>query len=217
MSNRFFITLLVVLALIGGIFVVTKKKDNPGGTNTGNAQPTIHTEGSTATGVVLIEYGDYQCPACGQYYPIVKQVAETYKDKITFQFRNFPLIQIHQHALEGARAAEAAANQNKFWEMHDLLYDNQQTWSVASNPLTFFLAYAKQLGLNLDTFQKDFASSATNDKITADINEAQKLGATGTPTFVLDGKKVDTLPRDLTSFNKLIDDAIAAKKTSKAS
>jgi protein-disulfide isomerase len=211
MSNRFFVTLLLVIALLGGIFFATKHKNNPP-TSSSSSEPTAHLEGSTESGVVLVEYGDYQCPACGQYYPIVKQVFEKYKGQITFQFRNFPLVQLHQNAFAGARAAEAADNQGKFWEMHDLLYENQQTWGSASNPSSFFLAYAKQLGLNIDQFQTDMASQATNDKINADIEQAQKLGASATPTFVLDGKKLDQNPTSLDSFNKLIEDTIAAKQ-----
>ena len=210
MSNRFFITLLVVIALVVGIFAFTKQQKGAETT----AQPTTHTEGSGTSGVVLIEYGDYECPACGQYYPVVKQVAEKYKDQITFQFRNLPLVQLHKNAFAGARAAEAADNQGKFWEMHDLLYENQQTWSAASNPTTIFVGYAKQLGLDEAKFQTDMASQATNDKINADIAESKKLKASATPTFVLEGKKLEQNPSSLDEFNKLIDAAIKAKQAS---
>jgi protein-disulfide isomerase len=212
MSNRFFITLLVLMAVIVGAFAITKHKSNAPGSTTSSVQPTNHTEGSTKSGVVLVEYGDYQCPACGQYYPIVKQVAEKYKDQITFQFRNFPLVQLHQNAFVGARAAEAASKQGKFWEMHDMLYENQNTWGEASNPNTYFESYAQQLGLDVTKFKQDLASEDTNNLINADIQEAQKLGANATPTFVLDGKKITQNPGSLDAFNKLIDDEIAAKK-----
>ncbi len=211
MSNRFFITLLVVIAVVAGVFTFTKHKNNPTTNNATASQPTSHTEGSTKSGVVLIEYGDYQCPACGQYYPIVKQVFDKYKDRITFQFRNFPLVQIHQNAFASARAAEAADKQGKYWEMHDLLYENQQTWSTATNPTSYFAAFAQQLGLNVTQFQTDMQSSEVSGQINADISEAQKIGANSTPTFVLDGKKLEKNPTSVDDFNKLIEDAIKAK------
>ncbi|HSX46967.1 MAG TPA: thioredoxin domain-containing protein [Patescibacteria group bacterium] len=213
MTNRFFITVLVIIALIGGAFALTKHKSHTNGSNgtSSSVQPTNHQEGGGKSGVVLIEYGDYQCPACGSYYPVVKQVVETHKDQITFQFRNFPLVQIHQNAFAGARAAEAADKQGKFWEMHDILYETQQTWGAASNPSTYFEQYAQQLGLDVTKFKADEVSQTVNDLINADIQEGQKLGANATPTFELDGKKMDQNPRSLDEFNKVIDDAIKAK------
>lgn len=213
MSNRFFITILVVIAVLAGVFTFTKQKTNDKTPGSSNAQPTSHTEGGGKSGVVLIEYGDFQCPACGQFYPIVKQVVDKYKDQITFQFRNFPLVQIHQHAFASARAAEAADKQGKFWEMHALLYENQQSWGVASNPTSFFVEYAKQLGLNVEQFQTDMASSEASGRINADITEAQKIGANATPTFVLNGKKLEKNPTSLEDFNKLIEDEINKKTT----
>jgi protein-disulfide isomerase len=212
-SNRFFITILVVAAVVVGAFAYTKHQSNnkTGGSSSTSAQPSNHTEGSSKTGVVLIEYGDYQCPACGQYYPIVKQVYDTYKDQIMFQFRNFPLLQIHKNAFAGARAAEAADKQGKYWEMHDILYENQQTWGAATDPSTFFESYAQQLKLDVAKFKVDYASQAVNDLINADISEGQKIGANSTPTFVLNGKKIDQNPRSLDEFNKLIDAAIKQK------
>jgi protein-disulfide isomerase len=219
MSNRFFISLLVVMAVIIGAFAFTKNNSNKTGGN--NTQPTAHTLGSGQT--VLIEYGDYQCPACYQYEPLVKQIREKYKDKITFQFRNFPITSSHPNAFAAARAAEAAAKQGKFWEMHDMLYEHahQQTaqgitpieWATASNPNTFFENYAKQLGLNVEQFKTDFASEEINDLVNADLAEAQKVPVTATPTFVLDGKKVEQSIGTFEDFSKLIDEAINKKTT----
>ena len=128
-----------------------------------------HVEGNTKSGITLVEYGDYQCPFCGQYFPIVKQVQAEFNDQIAFQFRNFPLVSVHQNAFAGARAAEAAALQGKFWEMHDLLYQNQSQWSEGGDPTSFFKQYALQLGLNVDQFNKDYASTKVNNAINADM------------------------------------------------
>ncbi len=139
-------------------------------------------------------------------------MAAEFNDQIKFQFRNFPLVSIHPNAFAGARAAEAGALQNKFWEMHDLLYENQSQWSAASDPTPYFTQYAKQLGLNAAQFQTDFASSKVNDLVNADLAEGNKLGVSATPTFYLDGKKVD-IANDITAFEKLIKDEIAKKAT----
>ena len=212
MSKRFLAVLAVIIIAFAGISYTTKSKTNTsdsGGTN--KDQTTSHISGLGKKNVTLIEYGDFQCPACGQYYPIVKAVAEKYKDDIFFQFRNYPLITIHPNALAASRATEAAGKQNKYWEMHDLLYEQQKSWSSASNAKTFFEESAKQLGLDLAKFNIDYASDETNNFINADIKAGHAISADSTPTFVLDGKKIEENPRDLASFNKLIEDAIAAK------
>jgi protein-disulfide isomerase len=124
-----------------------------------------------------------------------------------------PLSQIHPNAFAGARAAEAASLQNKFWEMHDMLYENQNTWSQASNPKDYFNQYAEQLGLNVEQFKTDFASTKVNSSINADLAAFKKTGAaTETPTFFLDGKRIDT-KADAETFSKLLDAAIESKKS----
>ncbi|HJP96702.1 MAG TPA: thioredoxin domain-containing protein [Candidatus Saccharimonadales bacterium] len=206
MDKRFWGIILAIILIFGGIVYMNNRSNS----NTA-ASPSHHVEGNNKKNVTLLEYGDYQCPACESYYPIVKQVVAKYNDDITFQFRNLPLTQLHQNAFVGARAAEAAALQNKFWEMHDMLYDNQDAWSESSDPASYFYKYATELGMNLDQFKKDYASSKVNDTINADIAAFNKTGATmATPTFFLDGKKIDTTAT-VDSFAKQIDAAIASK------
>ena len=211
MNNRFAIILVALILGFGGILWFNKKKTENSSGKSNNAQLSQHTLGAGNKKVTLIEYGDFQCPACAQYFPLIIQIEEKYGDDITFQFRNFPLIQIHNNAMAAHRAAEAAANQNKFFEMHDALYGQQKSWADASNPTPIFESFAGQLGLNLEQYKTDVASAKTNDIINADIAEGKKIGANSTPTFVLDGKKIDN-PNDLADFSKLIDEAIAAKK-----
>jgi protein-disulfide isomerase len=214
MSKAFWAIIAVVLIIFGGILLFKGNKANaPSDGKSSSVQPTKHTEGKGTTGVVLVEYGDYQCPFCGKYYPIVKEVQQKYNEQITFQFRNLPLLQIHQNAFAAARAAEAASLQNKFWEMHDKLYTTQEAWSTTSNPLSIFTQYATQIGLNTDQFKKDFASSAVNDAINADLKEFGKTGQElSTPTFFLDGKKIS--PKSVDEFSKFIDARIAEKQKS---
>lgn len=219
MNNRFVMVLVVLVIGFGGILWFNKKKDTSSSSNT--AALTNHVKGGNKKNVTLIEYGDFECSACYYFEPVIKQVFEKYKDDIQFQFRNFPLPQIHQQAMAGHRAAEAAARQGKFWEMHDILFEraHQQTeegklvngeWVAASSPQPFFEQYAKLIGLDLEKFKIDMKSPEVNDAINADVAEGKKLGLTGTPSFILDGKKIDS-PNDLAGFSKLIDEAIKAK------
>jgi protein-disulfide isomerase len=120
------------------------------------------------------------------------------------------LLQIHQNAFAAARAAEAASDQGKFWQMYDKLYQTQSEWSTTSKALETFSGYAQTLGLNVDKFKQDFSSTAVNDTINADIREFDKTKQEkSTPTFFLDGKKIS--PKSVDEFSKAIDDAIAAK------
>src|SRR6266581_5620709 len=116
--------------------------------------------------VVLEEYGDYQCPPCGQLYPELKQIEKEYGDQVQIVFHHFPLSKIHKNAMIAAHAAEAARNQNKFWEMHDKLYRNQAQWAEAGDPRPTFISYAKQLGLNIDMFNRDLEANQIDKKIT---------------------------------------------------
>lgn len=213
MNKRFLLTLAAVVLLLGGIFWFTKNKAGAPEPTTGNVQASNHTDGKGAEGVTLVEYGDFECPACGGYYPILKQLKQDYGDKFTFQFRHFPLTQIHPNAMAAHRAAEAAGKQGKFWEMHDLLYENQQTWrGQRSNPALIFESFAQQIGLNMDQYKQDVASPETNAVINADIKKGQELDVSSTPTFFLNDKKITDAPRNLEGFKKLIDDTVAASK-----
>ncbi len=211
MKSRFSLILIACVVIFGGILFFSKKDASaPTGSDGKAIQASSHTRGSDSTGVVLTEYGDFQCPACGGFYPIVEEVVKKYEDKITFQFRNFPLRQIHPNAMLAHRSAEAASNQGKFWEMYNALYSTQDSWSSLQDPSSTFRSYAESLKLDMTKFDADQKGQAVNDIINADLAEGQKLGVTGTPTFFIDGKKIEN-PRDAAGFGKLIDEAIAAK------
>ena len=105
--------------------------------------------------VVLEEYGDYQCPPCGQLYPELKKIESEYGNQVQIVFHHFPLTRMHKNALVAAHAAEAARNQKKFWEMHDRLYRNQSAWADAVDPRSVFISYARELGLNVEQFGSD--------------------------------------------------------------
>lgn len=208
MSKQFIAVIIVVILGLFGVFSLTKKSENNQSNSTSAAQPSEHKQGEGKKGVTLVEYGDLQCPACKSYYPLVKQVQQAYGDDITFQFRNYPLNQIHPHAFEAARAAEAAGKQGKFFEMHDLMYENQDSWAQSPSVSVVFESFAQQLGLNIDQFKSDVASEAVSATINADIKAGQAIGVSATPTFVLDGTKINN-PSDLADFKQLIDAEIA--------
>lgn len=211
MSKQFWGVIVLVILIFVGIFAFTgNDKPSTKDSKSSSKAPTNNVQGEGKSGVVLVEYGDFQCPVCAQYYPIVKQVQEKYNTEIGVQYRHFPLTSIHQNAFAAARASEAAAKQGKFWEMYDVLFQTQQQWSKASDPIPYFNQYAKQISLDVVKFKTDFTSISVNDLINADMAAGNKLGITGTPTFYLDGKKMEVQP-ELASFTKQIDAAIANK------
>lgn len=221
MDKRFWAIIgVLIIIVVGGIWISNNK--NKSTTSNSNVPPTNHVEGKGSTGIKLVEYGDYECPICEMYYPVVKQTQAQFNDQIYFQFRNLPLTSIHQNAFVGARAAEAAAMQNQFWQMHDLLYENQNSWAQSSNPQQFFTQYAKQLGLNVSKFQTDESSDYVNNVINADMNEFNKTNQQeATPTFFLDGKYISNSnlvdasgQPSAQKFAAVISQAIASKEQS---
>lgn len=210
--NRFWIVLVVVVLGLVGLFVVTKPKESSNASFTGDAkqiQKEDHVRNNGANKkVTVIEYGDFQCPSCGAYYPIVKQLEATYRDQVSFVFRHFPLISIHPNAFSAARAAEAAGNQGKFFEMHDKLYETQSVWGeVSTNQQALFEGYAKELGLDMTKFKADYASQAVSDRINRDVSSGKDFNITGTPTFIINGEKIEN-PSGLEPFQKVLNEAI---------
>lgn len=167
---------------------------------------TDHVRGALDGKVTLVEFGDFQCPACGAYEPIVRQLLKDNNKTLKLVFRHFPLTQIHQNALLSAKATEAAALQGKFWEMHDIIYDKQKEWSEGLNARDLFLAYATTIGLDTKKFSQDLNNKSIEDKILAEYKEGAKLGIMGTPTFFVNGKRIEN-PQSLEAFDKLIKEA----------
>lgn len=197
MDKRFLGVLGGIVIIFIIIFAVTQNsgKGTSSNNNSSGSQPTHHVEGQGKSGVTLVEYGDYECPICEAYYQPLKAAVTPLLPQIYFQFRNLPLTSIHPNAFAGARAAEAAGIQGKYWQMHDKLYDNQNTWASSSNPQTYFDSYAKQIGLNVTQFDNDYSSDRVNNAINADINAFlntsyanHDTNKEATPTFFLNGK-----------------------------
>lgn len=166
------------------------------------------TVGDPNAKVVVTEFGDYQCPACGQWHPFIKDtVIPQYQDKILFVFKNYPLTSLHKNAQTSAQAVEAAALQGKFWEMHNIVYDNQKDWVDLENPESKFEQYASQIGLNVGQWKKDKDGQKVKDLIAADVALGTKLGLPGTPSFLINGTLVQ--PQQFNDLTNAIDKALA--------
>lgn len=198
---------LVVFIIGGTVFGMIKFASRP----SQDAGPTITVDsinsedwvkGNRDASVVLIEYSDFQCPACAFYYPLLKKSVEEFGDKLAIAYRHFPL-PIHQNAKPAAYAAEAAGKQEKFWEMHDLIFDNQKEWKDKRSADEVFINYAQTLNLNLDQFKIDFASKEIRKKVENAYQNSVRLGLNSTPTFFLNGKKISN-PRNYEDFRNII-------------
>jgi protein-disulfide isomerase len=182
----------ILIVVVGGLialFALANKSapsgPAPSGDKTKIIRDNSHKEGSGP--VQLVEFGDYQCPACGAAYPNVKQIMKDFNGRVTLYFRNFPLTQLHPNAMAGAEAAEAAGDQGKYWEMHDKLYENQNTWAGMSDPTDTFVGYAKDLGLDTDKFKKAIQNEQFKSVIDQDEADGNALNIQGTPTFYVNG------------------------------
>ena len=181
------------------------------GVQTGTLTPPVsavdHVQGPATAPVTLVEYGDYECPFCGQAYPIVQAIQRRFGHQLRFAFRHFPLTQIHPHAQAAAEAAEVAAAQGAFWPMHDMLYEHQ-------NALTYdhLVRYAEMLNLDIVRFTSELATGAYASLVREHFMSGVRSGVNGTPTFFINGRRHDG-PWDLESLGMEIDRAARSRMT----
>lgn len=166
----------------------TTPGSEPAAAATGATPPHVH--GPADAPVTLEEFGDFECPPCGMLHPVLQTMEKEFSGRIRIIFREFPLVPAHVHALAAARSAEAAGLQGKFWEMHDLLYDNQKVWHDAFDSRPIFEDYANRIGLNMEKFRSDTSSEAVAQRIFLDGKRAHAFGVTGTPTVFMNGREV---------------------------
>jgi protein-disulfide isomerase len=193
-SNRPFLIIAIVLLVAAAgtaLLLKSNQRGNSSSLTTDTQSPDKANKNISAdTVVTLEEFGDYQCPPCGQLHPTLKKLKQEYGAKLNFIFRNLPLTKIHQNALAAAQAAEAARIQNRFWEMHDLLYENQSLWKDDINPRSIFIKFAADLGLNTAQFTRDLDDKQIQMRIAADEDAAAKQGIEGTPTILINGRQL---------------------------
>lgn len=201
--------LVVVISVLGLI----KLASIPSSTSSINVPAVSQNDialGDPKSKVTLIEYSDFQCPACAAYHPVVKQILNEFNGKIYFVYRFFPLTNIHKNAVISAQAAYAAKKQNKFWEMLDMLFETQKTWAESSSPEDIFVDYAKKLNLDTTKFKSDMDSSEAQNYVADSQNQALTIGINATPTFFLNGKQLKN-PASFDEFKNLIQNELNKK------
>lgn len=210
------IGIIVTIALIvGGVLLMTRGTTSTkdvldveilapsneyvaGGFENGDYLP-----GNSSSKVTLVEFGDYQCPACIQYHQLVKRLLTDFSGQINYVFRNYPL-DYHSNALISSYAAEAAGLQGKYWQMHDKIYESVNEWESSTDAKSIFIGYAGVLGLDVKKFTSDIDSNDIKGKVQADTNDGNLVKLDATPTFYLNGVKLDGLSGNYDSFKSLI-------------
>lgn len=208
--KRYALPLIILVITVGLLaLIVVGGADAPDyaeGTPTNQPISAEWTKGNTASSVVIVEYSDFQCPACRAWQPLLQQVIASYSDRVAFAYRHFPLYRIHPNADAAARAAEAAGLQGKFWEMHDLLFEKQPEWDKRPNPWGAFEGYAQQLGIDVERFKVDASSSAVQQAVADDYARGMSQRVQGTPSFFLNGAPI--APQSYAEFAAALDAAL---------
>lgn len=198
---------LVTLAVVIAAVVIFSRQGSP----SSNAETidqsklvreTSHRISTDSAKVTIVEFADFQCPACKAAYPVIQRIKMDFKNDITFVYRNFPLMQ-HRYGKISAKAAESAAEQGKFWEMYEKLYTNQEEWSNSPNPQEQFDKYASEIGLDPNKFKEDMNSSVIDDRINNDVSDALDLEVNSTPTLFVNGERLTGAPSYETLKSKI--------------
>lgn len=188
------VVVLTVVLLVGGIFFLSRSSGNSSNSTSDKIVSIDYTKGqkigSDSAKVKLVEFADLQCPACANTYPLVKSILDAKLENFQYIFRHFPLAQ-HKNAEEAANFAEFASESGKFWEVEERLFNSQTEWEDLSDPSEYFSKVASELGLDPAQAREAIKSASYKDKINADLNEGISIGVNSTPTFYLNGRKVD--------------------------
>lgn len=213
------ITVVAVVVILIAAWFLTRntetENDNVTLPSTESLNKTDHVRGNPDAAVTLIEYGDFECPACAQYHTLLQELEEKFDEDVAFVFRHFPLTSIHANAELASRAAEAAGKQDKFWEMHDMLYEKQTQWASNTDARNIFIGYAEELGLNTDTFKEDLNSKEVKNTVNTQRNSGTAAKVNATPTFFLNGSKIQN-PASVAEFETLLNAAIQENANSEA-
>lgn len=218
-KNTLVVSTVSIIAIFGFLFLVysaTNKAETSTATvykEAATVNSNDHIKWSKDKKQILVEYGDYQCPACKSYHTVIKDQIEASSSgmpevtkNITFVYRQYPLTSIHKHAMEAAQAAEAAGRQNKFYEMSDRLYETQAEWEALPKATDHFIKLANELKLDEKKFTADMNSSGVKDKIQKDMVSGNSVEVQGTPTFYLNGEKMDNVD-SFEKFKQILADA----------
>ncbi len=203
--------IVVVAAVIGAVLWTSRKPAAATGPVTSVAPSTSSAAAPNSTPkpgeVLLVEYSDFQCPSCAVMYPLVRDVHREFEGRIRFVFRNFPLRNLHMNAERAAWAAEAAGQQGKFWDMANLLFQNQAAWSALPNPMPAFEQYVRTLNLDVQKFNADFDGFVVRSKVDNDVRLGNEDRIQHTPTVLLNGREIH--PQSYAEFRNLVNQALA--------
>lgn len=188
------IALIALVIILIGAFIISRKSksvDMELINSIAVVETEKHIKGDINAPITLVEYSDFQCPACKSAAPQLSDLLKQFEGKFNMEFRHFPLRSIHGNAQLAGQAAEAAAMQGKFWEMHDELYEHQTEWAQSFKPTRYFKKYAEKIGLNIDRFVYDMESDKVKNIVNAEFDEATKMELPGTPSFTFNGEKIE--------------------------
>lgn len=185
-----------------------KPQSTPMITSVPGAQPP-HFKGGQNAPVVIEEFADFQCPTCATVHTMMNEINSTYGTRVKFIYRHFPLTQIHPNAFNAALAAEAAGMQGKFWDMQNLLFQNQQRWSAASGAHALFESYAQTLGLDIEKFKADMAGTAVNQRVQADMQRGRSLNVNSTPTILINSRPLTVEQMSIPGMKQIITTELA--------
>ncbi len=206
----FWASFIIILGLIVWGLAVAMNKPVSTGPKLGTPSDVTssdHVRGPANAPVTVIEYSDFQCPACAAYYPLIEKLANDASTTVRLVYRHFPLFPLpHKNALIAAQASEAASMQGKFWDMYQLLFENQTAWENSNTAATIFEGYAERIGLNMSVYKKDIDSVEVKARIQRDRDEGDALGINSTPAFFINGKAIIN-PNGYEAFKALIDTA----------
>jgi len=199
-DSKILITVIAVtiVLIVGAAFLLTKPA--PALSRNDLMPPTAHTKGNPQANAYLVEFSDFQCPACAAIKPIVDELIKAHNEKLTFAYRHYPLLQ-HPLSQKAALAAEAAGLQGKFWEMYDLIFANSAT---LNEPM--LAEFAGQLELDITLFTSDMKSETLISRVQADVDAGNKINLNATPTFFLNGKKLEL--NDFADFKNTVEQAL---------
>jgi len=201
------IIVVAILVAVGAAVYLSRQPDQVTETS---AAPVLNTKGGghfrgpETAAITLVEFGDYQCPSCGAYHPVVKELLNRYPQQVRLAFHHYPLISVHPTAMAAALAVEAAGEQGRYWEMHDLVFEHQQEWSANPNPESQFLALASRIGLNANAFMQATRSPHLQDRILQDVVRAREANIDAVPTFFINGERIH-VPLSINAFVDVIE------------
>ena len=205
------IVIIVLAVAVAGAaaFYFSRQSNEATNTSDSASAPLQKTGGGRFRGpenarITLVEFGDYQCPSCKAYHPVVQELLARYPQQVRLEFHHYPLISIHPNAMAASMAVEAAGEQGKYWEMHDLVFELQDQWSRSPNPEPDFLAMASRLGLNQNSFMQAMRSPQLQDRVLQDVVRAREAQVEAVPTFFIDGKKI-SVPLSITAFVDIVE------------